>query len=116
MIDMFYRMADGQIKACWIICTNPVATVANRKTVLAGLEQAELVIAQDAFVENETNEYADVVLPAALWTESDGVMVNSERNLTLFQKAIEPVGASAARLADHRSNRLRDGLFGVLQL
>ncbi len=92
VIDMFSRMADGQIKACWIICTNPVATVANRKTVLAGLEKAELVITQDAFVENETNEYADVVLPAALWTESDGVMVNSERNLTLFQKAVEPVG------------------------
>jgi sulfite reductase (NADPH) flavoprotein alpha-component len=92
VIDMFSRMADGEIKACWIICTNPVATVANRKTVLAGLEKAELVITQDAFVENETNEYADVLLPAALWTESDGVMVNSERNLTLFQKAVEPVG------------------------
>jgi sulfite reductase (NADPH) flavoprotein alpha-component len=92
VIDMFSRMADGEIKACWIICTNPVATVANRKTVLAGLEAAELVITQDAFLETETNEYADVVLPAALWTESDGVMVNSERNLTLFQQAVEPAG------------------------
>ncbi|MGB9302347.1 MAG: molybdopterin-dependent oxidoreductase, partial [Mycobacterium sp.] len=92
VIDMFSRMADGQIKACWIICTNPVATVANRKTVITGLEAAELVISQDTFRETETNEYADVVLPAALWTESDGVMVNSERNLTLFQRAVEPVG------------------------
>jgi sulfite reductase (NADPH) flavoprotein alpha-component len=91
-IDMFSRMADGRIKACWIICTNPVVTVANRKTVLAGLEKAELVIAQDAFLETETNEYADVLLPAALWTEFDGVMVNSERNLTLFQQALEPPG------------------------
>ncbi|MDV6269019.1 bifunctional nitrate reductase/sulfite reductase flavoprotein subunit alpha [Rhodococcus globerulus] len=91
-IDMFTRMAAGEIKACWIICTNPVATVANRKTVLAGLEQAELVIAQDAFLGTETNEYADVLLPASLWTESDGVMINSERNLTLFQQALDPVG------------------------
>jgi NADPH-dependent sulfite reductase flavoprotein alpha-component len=91
-IDMFSRMADGRIKACWIICTNPVATVANRKTVLAGLEYAELVIAQDAFLDTETNEYADVLLPAALWTECEGVMVNSERNLTLFQQALDPVG------------------------
>lgn len=90
VIDMFTRMADGQIKACWIMCTNPVATVANRRTVLAGLESAELVITQDAYLETETNEYADVVLPAALWTESDGVMVNSERNLTLFRKAVDP--------------------------
>ena len=25
-VDMFSRMADGEIKACWIICTNPVAS------------------------------------------------------------------------------------------
>lgn len=91
-VDMFSRMADGQIKACWIICTNPVATVANRRTVLEGLESAELVISQDAFAETETNAYADVLLPAALWTESEGVMVNSERNLTLFQPAVEAPG------------------------
>lgn len=91
-IDMFSRMADGKIKACWIICTNPIASVANRKTVLAGLESAELVISQDAFLETETNEYADVLLPAALWTESEGVMVNSERNLTLFQPAVKAPG------------------------
>lgn len=91
-IDMFSRMADGEIKACWIICTNPVATVANRKTVLAGLEKAELVITQDAFLDTETNDYADVLLPAALWTESDGVMINSERNLTLFRQAVDPPG------------------------
>ena len=91
-IDMFSRMADGQIKACWIICTNPVASVANRKTVLAGLERADLVITQDAFLGTETNEYADIVLPAALWTESEGVMINSERNLTLFQPAVQAAG------------------------
>lgn len=91
-IDMFAKMADGQIKACWIICTNPVATVANRKTVLAGLERAELVIAQDAFAETETGAYADILLPAALWTECDGVMVNSERTLTLFSAATEAPG------------------------
>lgn len=71
-IDMFSRMAAGQIKACWIVCTNPVASVANRKTVLAGLERAELVMVQDAFLETETTEYADVLLPAALWAESEG--------------------------------------------
>ena len=92
IIDMFSRMSNGEIKACWIICTNPVASVANRKTVLAGLESAELVIAQDAFFETETNGYADVLLPASLWTESEGVMVNSERNLTLFQPAVEAPG------------------------
>ncbi|MFJ7330355.1 molybdopterin-dependent oxidoreductase [Streptomyces cyaneofuscatus] len=91
-VEMFERMAAGDIKACWIICTNPVASVANRRTVVAGLEAAELVITQDVFAETETNAYADVVLPATLWAESDGVMVNSERNLTLVQGVLDPPG------------------------
>ena len=91
-VDMFARMAEGAIKACWIICTNPVATLPNRKTAIAALEKAELVITQDAFFETETNPYADIMLPGALWAEAEGVMVNSERTLTLMQKAIEPPG------------------------
>ncbi|TDY26599.1 sulfite reductase (NADPH) alpha subunit [Paraburkholderia sp. BL6665CI2N2] len=93
-IDMFARMAAGEIKACWIICTNPVASVANRQNVIDGLSAAQLVIAQDAFLDTETNRYADVLLPGALWAEAEGVMINSERNLTLMQKGIEPPGAA----------------------
>jgi sulfite reductase (NADPH) flavoprotein alpha-component len=93
-VDMFSRMAAGEIKACWIICTNPVASVANRQTVIAGLQAAELVIAQDAFLDTETNRYADILLPGALWAEAEGVMINSERNMTLMRKAVEPPGAA----------------------
>ncbi|WP_036438711.1 bifunctional nitrate reductase/sulfite reductase flavoprotein subunit alpha [Mycobacterium sp. URHB0044] len=91
-IEMFTQLGTGDIKACWIICTNPVATVANRSAVITGLEKAELVITQDAYRDTATNRYADIVLPAAMWAESDAVMVNSERNLTLMPQAIPPVG------------------------
>jgi sulfite reductase (NADPH) flavoprotein alpha-component len=95
-VAMFEAMAAGRIKACWIICTNPVASMANRKTVIAGLEAAELVITQDACLDTETNRYADIILPGALWAEAEGVMINSERNLTLMQKALEPPGEAMA--------------------
>ncbi len=91
-VEMFRGLAEGTIKAAWIICTNPVATVSNRKTVIAGLEAAELVIAQDAYTETATNAYADLLLPATLWAETDAVMVNSERNLTLLQQSVPPTG------------------------
>ena len=91
-VAMFEQMAAGQIKACWIICTNPVASVPNRQTVIQGLQTAELVITQDAFLDTETNRYADILLPGALWAEAEGVMINSERNLTLMQKAVEAPG------------------------
>ncbi|WP_369232752.1 molybdopterin-dependent oxidoreductase [Streptomyces sp. R21] len=95
-VEMFRKMADGEIRACWIICTNPVASVANRKTVIEGLEAADFVVTQDVFAETETNAYADVVLPGALWTETEGVLINSERNLTLAQPAVEPPGEAMA--------------------
>ncbi|MGA5897088.1 molybdopterin-dependent oxidoreductase [Streptomyces venetus] len=95
-VEMFRKMAEGEIKACWIICTNPVASVAGRRTVIEGLEAAEFVVTQDVFTDTETNAYADVVLPGAMWTESEGVFVNSERNLTLAGRAADPPGEAMA--------------------
>jgi sulfite reductase (NADPH) flavoprotein alpha-component len=95
-VDLFERMAGGEIKACWIICTNPVASVPNRNIVIEGLQRAELVIAQDAFLDTETNRYADILLPGALWAEAEGVMINSERNITLMQEAVNPPGEAMA--------------------
>ena len=91
-IDMFRRAADGEIKAVWVICSNPVASVANRKTVIEALERAELVIAQDVYTETATTAYADILLPATLWVEADGVTVNSDRTLTLVRDVVPAPG------------------------
>ncbi|PQZ93367.1 MULTISPECIES: bifunctional nitrate reductase/sulfite reductase flavoprotein subunit alpha [Pseudomonas] len=91
-VSMFEQMTAGQIKACWIICTNPVASMPNRRSVIDGLQAADLVITQDAFLDTETNRYADILLPGALWAEAEGVMINSERNMTLMQKAVDAPG------------------------
>ncbi|MEU1970646.1 bifunctional nitrate reductase/sulfite reductase flavoprotein subunit alpha [Microbacterium sp. NPDC019599] len=91
-IDLYRSMAAGDIKAAWIICTNPVASVANRRNVIEGLEAAELVVVQDVFTETATNAYADILLPATLWVESEGVMVNSDRTMTLVPRATEAPG------------------------
>ncbi len=95
-VEMFQAMAEGSIKACWIICTNPVASVPNRQQVIDGLRKAELVITQDAYLDTETNRYADILLPGALWAEAEGVMINSERNLTLTQQAVQAPGDTLA--------------------
>ncbi|WP_019203708.1 bifunctional nitrate reductase/sulfite reductase flavoprotein subunit alpha [Tsukamurella sp. 1534] len=91
-VEMYRAMAAGDVKAAWIICTNPAASMANRSTVIDALQAAELVVVQDAYTATETSAYADVVLPAALWAETDGVMINSERNLTRTAAAVPPPG------------------------
>ena len=95
-IKLFEDMAAGKVKACWIICTNPVASVANRQTVIAALEAAELVVTQDVYLDTETNRFAHLVLPGALWAEGEGVMVNSDRTMTLMEQAVPPPGEAMA--------------------
>lgn len=94
-IDMYRSMAAGDIKAAWVICTNPVATVANRSTVIEALERAELVVVQDVYATTATAAYADILLPAALWVESEGVTVGSDRTLTLVGHAADAPGDAA---------------------
>ncbi len=115
-VTLFEDLVAGKVKACWIICTNPVASMANRSKVIEGLKTAELVIAQDAFLDTETNRYADILLPGALWAEAEGVMINSERNLTLMPQAVEPPGEAMADWQHHRRGGLRHGLCRRLQL
>ncbi|HET8668913.1 MAG TPA: molybdopterin-dependent oxidoreductase, partial [Terriglobales bacterium] len=54
-------------------------------------EETFLVVA-DAYHPTRTTELADVVLPAALWAEKEGVYGCTERRYQLLQKAVNPVG------------------------
>jgi sulfite reductase (NADPH) flavoprotein alpha-component len=91
-ITLFKKMEAGEVKALWVIGTNPVVTVPARAGVAKALEKAELVIVQDVYFPTETGKYADVLLPGAVWAEAEGTMTNSERVVTLMQKAVEPPG------------------------
>ncbi|MEM6550940.1 MAG: nitrate reductase [Planctomycetota bacterium] len=91
-IPMFNAAAAGDVKAMWIVCTNPVASMPDKHRVVAGLEKAEFVIAQDCMLDTETTRYADVLLPAAQWGEKSGTMTNSERLVMFSEKLIDPPG------------------------
>ncbi len=95
-VEMFQKIESGEVKAVWIIGTNPIASMPNRNRVIAALQKAELVIVQDAFHPTETTRYADILLPGALWAEAEGTMVNSERNVTLMPRAVTPPGEAMA--------------------
>jgi len=95
-VSLFQKLEAGEVKAVWIIGTNPVASIPNRQRVINGLQRADLVIVQDAYHPTETSRYADILLPGAVWAEAEGTMVNSERNITLMQQAVPPPGEARA--------------------
>ncbi len=89
-IELFHAMERGEIKALWIIGSNPVVTLPNRARVRRGLERAEFVVVQDAYHPTETSRFAHVLLPGAVWAEADGTMTNSSRMVTLAPRAVPP--------------------------
>jgi ferredoxin-nitrate reductase len=82
----------GRVKAVWIVATNPVVSQPDAERFAAGLRRADLVVAQDAYHPTETTALAHVLLPAAQWPEKDGTMTNSERGVSLVQRALAPPG------------------------
>ena len=91
-VRMFDAMAGGEIRAVWIIGSNPAASMPNLNKVRRGLETAELVIVQDAYYPTETTSYAHIILPAAVNLEQDGTFCNSERRVTLMKQVVPPPG------------------------
>jgi ferredoxin-nitrate reductase len=91
-LEIIEGLAQGDVRAVWILCTNPAASMPDLDLVEKALRQAELVVVQDAYHPTETTAFADVLLPAAQWPEKSGVMTNSERRLTLLPKLVDAPG------------------------
>jgi assimilatory nitrate reductase catalytic subunit len=91
-VEMFDAVKNGEIKAIWVACTNPAHSMPDLNNVLAALDNAELVILQDAFNNTDSNQYADVVFPATTWGEKEGTVTNSERRITRLHAAAPKSG------------------------
>ena len=81
----------GEIKALWIVATNPLVSYPNQKKLRSAFAKLDLLVVQDAF-KSETAMSADVVFSAATWSEKEGTYTNSERRCNIARKAVEPFG------------------------
>lgn len=77
-VDLFDAVAEGRVKALWIMATNPAASMPRSDRVRAALESCPFVVVSDCWP-TEATARADIVLPAAGWGEKDGTVTNSER-------------------------------------
>mgnify|MGYP000217849547 CR=1 FL=1 len=81
-VDLFKAVAEGKIKALWIMATNPVDSMPDADAVKAALEACPFVVVSDVLADTDTTRYADVLLPSAAWGEKDGTVTNSERRIS----------------------------------
>ncbi len=90
MTDILPAIETGQIKGLWLVATNPMTSMPNTPRIRKTLEKLEFLVVQDAYRDVETNEYAHVYLPAAVWAEKEGVFTNTERRVNLVRNVIQP--------------------------
>lgn len=81
-LDMFEAIHQGQIKAVWIMATNPCVSLPDAGRVREALEKCDFVVVSDCVDHTDTMAYADVVLPAAAWGERNGTVTNTERRIS----------------------------------
>ena len=94
------RIIEGilrdEIKALWVICTNPADSWINQNTSREILDKLEFLVVQDMYHSTQTAQRADLYLPAAGWGEKEGTLINSERRIGLVKKVAQAPGQALA--------------------
>ncbi|CAN5232827.1 nitrate reductase [soil metagenome] len=93
-VEMFDAVADGRIKAIWIMATNPAVSMPDAGFVRDALAACPLGIVSDCIADTDTARLAHVKLPATGWGEKDGTVTNSERVISRQRRFMTPPGES----------------------
>ena len=91
-VSMFRALDRGEIRFLWVQATNPMVTMPNLNRYRAGAaKDSRFLVVSDVYP-TPTTDLADVVLPAALWFEQEGLFGNSERRTQHFEQMVDPPG------------------------
>lgn len=95
-LSMFRALERGDIRFLWIQATNPMLSLPNLNRYRHAAAQADRFIVVSEVYPTATTAVADVVLPAALWMEREGVYANVERRVQHFEQSVTPPGDAAS--------------------
>lgn len=90
-VDMFDALGRGEIKAIWIMGTNPAVSLPDSNKVRQALADCPFVVVSDCIEHTDTNRFANLLLPAQGWGEKDGTVTNSERCISRQRRVLPPL-------------------------
>jgi nitrate reductase (cytochrome) len=91
-VSMFRALDRGDIRFLWVQVTNPMVTMPHLNRYRAAAEKGDRFLVVSDVYPTPTTDVADVVLPAALWFEQEGLFGNSERRTQHFEQMVQPPG------------------------
>ncbi|MBD9572202.1 nitrate reductase [Ensifer sp. ENS08] len=95
-VDLFRAVADGRVKALWIMATNPVVSMPEADAVEAAIRACPFVVVSDILKETDTARHAHVLLPSLGWGEKSGTVTNSERRISRQRAFLAAPGEARA--------------------
>ena len=95
-VDMFRAVADGRIRAIWIVATNPVVSLPEAGAVGDALARCPFVVVSDVSARADTARLAHVRLPALAWGEKGGTVTNADRTISRQRAFLPPPGQARA--------------------
>ena len=90
-VQLMDAVGAGQIKALWIIGTNPAVSLPEAARVRRALARCDLLVVSQC-VPSDTAELAHIRLPSLAWGEKDGTVTNSERVISRQRTFLSPPG------------------------
>ncbi len=92
-VQMFEAIERGEIRALWVMHTNPAVTLPRADEMRDALRKLDLFIVSEAMEETDTTRcQPHVLLPAAAWGEKNGTVTNSERRISRQRAFMEAPG------------------------
>lgn len=79
----------GEIKALWILCTNPRHSWTNNETFASATKKLELFVVQDIYDTIESMEDATVYFPVVPGIKKEGTYINLERRVSAMRPVLE---------------------------
>ena len=83
------KVISGEIKALWVVCTNPRHSWTNNKTFMKAVENLELFVVQDIYDDTDSAQICDVYLPVVPGIKKEGSYINTERRISAMRPALE---------------------------
>ena len=93
-VELFDAIARGEVKAVWIMGTNPAVSLPDSHAVCQALASCPLVMVSEVMKDTDTSRFAHIRFPALGWGEKDGTVTNSERRISR-QRAFLPAPGEA---------------------
>ena len=95
-VDLFRAVETGQVKALWVIATNPAVSLPDTDQVRRALSKCECLVVSEFVDRTDTLQFADIKLPALAWGEKSGTVTNSERCISRQRPFLSAPGDARA--------------------